>query len=271
MRDRPRCGAPQRLKPEREAAFVQQVLQGPGADSGLAAWRGEGLAWCCAEFEAHYSLSGVCAAAPAGAVNLVPRPQHPDSDAAAQAAFKKSTRPAFPQWFKPSILERTLEVWFQDEARFASGAATARVWARRGSRPRAPRQTEYSGSTLFGAVCPASGQSNAWIMPAANAQTLQVQLDELKPKPAPTVTCCSSSTGPDGTKSQALRIPDNLTRCTCRPMPGTQPGRTGGTKCASATSATGSMPTCRTRPGAEGCLEAPGAMTGVLRQLTNFD
>ena len=45
------------------------------------------------EFEARYSLSGVYALLHRLKLsNLVPRPQHPDSDAAAQAAFKKSTR-----------------------------------------------------------------------------------------------------------------------------------------------------------------------------------
>lgn len=96
MRDRPRCGAPQRLarQRQRESEFVQRVLQGPGADSGLAAWRGEDLrAVLRQEFDAHYSLSGVYALLHRlGLSNLVPRPQHPDSDAAAQAAFKKSAR-----------------------------------------------------------------------------------------------------------------------------------------------------------------------------------
>jgi transposase len=93
MRDRPRCGAPQRLKPEWEAAFVQRVVQGPGADSGLSAWRGEDLRVVLSqEFDARYSLSGVYALLHRLKLsNLVPRPQHPDSDAAAQAAFKKST------------------------------------------------------------------------------------------------------------------------------------------------------------------------------------
>jgi transposase len=91
MRDRPRCGAPQRLKREQEGAFVQRVIDGPGADSGLSAWRGEDLRVVLRqEFQAEYSLSGVYALMHRlGLSNLVPRPQHPDNDAAAQAAFKK--------------------------------------------------------------------------------------------------------------------------------------------------------------------------------------
>lgn len=107
--------------------------------------------------------------------------------------------------------ERTLEVWFQDEARFGQQGCNSRVWARRGSRPRAPRQTEYEWLYLFGAVCPASGQSNAWIMPAANAQTLQVQLDELSRNLHADCHMLLILDGAGWHKSQALRIPDNLT------------------------------------------------------------
>ena len=91
VRDRPRCGAPQRLKPKREAAFVQRVIEGPGAHSGLSAWRGEDLRVVLREeFGASYSLSGVYALLHRlGLSTLVPRPQHPASDVVAQAAFKK--------------------------------------------------------------------------------------------------------------------------------------------------------------------------------------
>jgi transposase len=94
LKDRPRSGAPQRLARASEEVFVQRVLDGPGPDSGLAAWRGEDLRGVLREaFGAEYSLSGVYALLHRlGLSNLVPRPQHPRSDEAAQAAFKKSAR-----------------------------------------------------------------------------------------------------------------------------------------------------------------------------------
>lgn len=94
LKDRPRSGAPQRLARASEAAFVRRVLDGPSADSGLSAWRGEDLRGVLRqEFGAEYSLSGVYALLHRlGLSNLVPRPQHPRSDEAAQAAFKKSAR-----------------------------------------------------------------------------------------------------------------------------------------------------------------------------------
>lgn len=64
---------------------------------------------------------------------------------------------------------------------------------------------------LFGAVCPASGQSNAWIMPATNAQALQIQLDELSRNLHADCHMLLILDGAGWHKSQALRIPDNLT------------------------------------------------------------
>ena len=44
--------------------------------------------------------------------------------------------------------------WFQDEARIGQKGTLTRLWARIGSRPRAPRDSRYEWAYLFGAVCP---------------------------------------------------------------------------------------------------------------------
>ena len=107
--------------------------------------------------------------------------------------------------------ERTLQVWFQDEARFGQQGCNSRVWAKRGTRPRAARQIEYEWLYLFAAVCPASGQSNAWIMPVANTQTLQVQLDELSRNLQADHHMLLILDGAGWHKSHALRVPGNIT------------------------------------------------------------
>ena len=91
LRDRARSGQPQRLAREHEQAFLQRLHAGPPPGSGLAAWRGEDLrALLRQEFDAEYSLSGVYALLHRlGQSSLVPRPRHPESDPAAQEAFKK--------------------------------------------------------------------------------------------------------------------------------------------------------------------------------------
>ena len=91
LSDRPRPGTPPHLPAEDESAFRCLVLAGPPAESGLSAYRGEDVRQLLHdEFDATYSLSGVYALLHRlGLSNLVPRPQHPDSDLAAQATFKK--------------------------------------------------------------------------------------------------------------------------------------------------------------------------------------
>lgn len=57
--------------------------------------------------------------------------------------------------------EHHVQLWFQDEARFGQQGSNSRVLADTGSRPRAPRQTEYEFIYLFGACCPEMGENNA--------------------------------------------------------------------------------------------------------------
>ena len=61
-----------------------------------------------------------------------------------------------------------MQVWFQDEARFGQQGTRTRVWARRGSRPRAARQTEYAWVDLFAAVNPRNDDSVALLAPTVN-------------------------------------------------------------------------------------------------------
>lgn len=92
LADRPRSGARPRLSPAQCEALLAQLHQGPPAETGLAAWRGEDVRRLLhTAFGIAYSLSGVYALLHRlKQSNLVPRPQHPQADPAAQARFKKS-------------------------------------------------------------------------------------------------------------------------------------------------------------------------------------
>lgn len=50
------------------------------------------------------------------------------------------------------------------------------VWAERGSRPSAVRQTEYQWSYVLGAVIPLNGASSALIAPTVNAHLMSEHL-----------------------------------------------------------------------------------------------
>ena len=43
---------------------------------------------------------------------------------------------------------KPLEIWFQDEARVGQRGTLTRIWAERGTRPRAPRDTRYIWSYI---------------------------------------------------------------------------------------------------------------------------
>ena len=55
-----------------------------------------------------------------------------------------------------------------DEARFGQQGTLTRVWARRGTRPVAVRQTKYASCYLYAAVEPATGASAALVAPTVN-------------------------------------------------------------------------------------------------------
>lgn len=69
-----------------------------------------------------------------------------------------------------------VDVWFQDEARFGQQNTTTRLWARRGSRPRAVQQQQFESAYLFGAVCPATGATEALLSPLVNREVMKQHL-----------------------------------------------------------------------------------------------
>ena len=74
---------------------------------------------------------------------------------------------------------RTIEIWFQDEARIGQKNGLVRQWAKRGTRPRQPADQRYESVYLFGAICPARGTGAALALPFANTNTMQMHLDEI--------------------------------------------------------------------------------------------
>jgi transposase len=83
------------------------------------------------------------------------------------------------------INSESIEVWFQDEARFGQQNTVTRVWAKTGTRPRVVRQRQFISTYLFGAVCPATGQSVGIVMPRSNTDAMTTHLrwisDSIKP------------------------------------------------------------------------------------------
>ncbi len=107
--------------------------------------------------------------------------------------------------------DKHIQLWFQDEARFGQQGSNSRVWAPAGSRPRAPRQTEYRYVYLFGAVCPETGENNAWLMPVANTETMTIHLRTLSAQLASDVHALLVLDGAGWHHSATLAVPGNVT------------------------------------------------------------
>ena len=72
-----------------------------------------------------------------------------------------------------------IELWWQDEARIGQKNKITRRWARKGSRPRAPKDQRTKSAYIFGAICPARGVGAALVLPRCNTQAMQWHLDEI--------------------------------------------------------------------------------------------
>ena len=69
-----------------------------------------------------------------------------------------------------------VDIWFQDEARFGQQNTTTKIWAEKGTRPSVVRQQQFISTHIYGAVCPATGQTEALISPVLSMEMMQKHL-----------------------------------------------------------------------------------------------
>lgn len=105
---------------------------------------------------------------------------------------------------------KPLEIWFQDEARVGQQGTLTRVWARRGSRPRALRDTRYQWSYIFGAVCPGRATAVGLVLPFANTEAMNAHLAEIARTVAQGDHAVLVLDGAGWHGAKALTIPDNI-------------------------------------------------------------
>ena len=103
-----------------------------------------------------------------------------------------------------------IEVWFQDEARVGQQGALTRVWAKRGSRPRAVRDRRYTWAWLFGAVCPERGVGAAVVLPHVNVEAMNLHLAEIGRRVAEGAHAVLVLDGAGWHTSPRLRVPGNI-------------------------------------------------------------
>ena len=73
---------------------------------------------------------------------------------------------------------KRIEIWFQDEARIGQKNKITRRWAKRGTRPSAPRDQRTRSAYLFGAICPEQGKGAGLVLPWCNTAAMDLHLAE---------------------------------------------------------------------------------------------
>jgi hypothetical protein len=103
-----------------------------------------------------------------------------------------------------------VEIWFQDEARIGQKNGLTRLWARKGSRPRRPKDQRYDSAFLFGAICPARNTGAALVLPAVNTEAMQAHLEVISRRVAQGA-CAALLLDRAGWHTTArLRVPGNI-------------------------------------------------------------
>ncbi len=70
-------------------------------------------------------------------------------------------------------------MWFQDEARIGQKNKITRRWAKRGSRPSAPRDQRTKWAYIFDAICPRKGKAAGLVMPFCDSFAMMEHLREI--------------------------------------------------------------------------------------------
>ena len=179
LHDRPRTGRPRRLAPEHYPRLRQRLDAPPRPEDGVCTLRGLDVRRLLEqEFGALMSLQAVYDLLHRlGYSSLMPRPQHEDSNPEVQAFFKEIVGEQIDA-IAEAHPEEEVRVYFEDEARFGTQGTITRVWAPKGSRPRAVRQNGREWLYVLMAVCASTGAASALIMPELNAGVHNLFLEQ---------------------------------------------------------------------------------------------
>ncbi len=120
-------------------------------------------------------------------------------------------RPLFVEAQRQKHPDKQVEVWFQDEARFGQQGTLTHVWAEKGSRPTAVKQTEYEWLYCFAAVDPLTGESCAILTPTVNTGYMNAHLKAISRQVGEHKHVVLVLDNAGWHVSKSLRVPKNIT------------------------------------------------------------
>lgn len=200
------------LTPEQQEQVCQRLEAGPRPEDQVCSLRGVDMQRILAnEFGVLCCLSSVYQLLhQLGFSYLVPRPRHRRANPAAQEQFKLEL-PALLQALRAKHPDKRVRVYFQDESRFGQQGTTTNVWARRGSRPTAVKQTEYKYLWVLGAVCPETGQAEGLLSPQLNTKIINIYLRQFSQALPADEHAVMIWDGAGYHTSDDLQVPENIT------------------------------------------------------------
>ena len=104
-----------------------------------------------------------------------------------------------------------IELWWQDEARVGQKNGITRRWAKRGTRPSAPKDQRTTSAYIYGAICPAEGKGAALVLPRCNTEGMTLHLAEISAAVAPGAHAMLILDQAGWHISASLVIPANIT------------------------------------------------------------
>ena len=208
-------GAPSKLNADHRRALAEVVEAGPvPAVDGVVRWRRKDLARWLLETFRHLARRDHGRARVEGA-------RLRQDLGAGRATTRKTSWPSrllkknFPAELAkirarlPKGVE--IELWWQDEARIGQKNKLTRRWARRGTRPRAPRDQRTEWAYIFGAICPAKGKGAGLVMPWCDTDAMAAHLIEISAAVDPGAHAVLIVDQAGWHLTPKLAIPDNIT------------------------------------------------------------
>lgn len=107
--------------------------------------------------------------------------------------------------------ETAIEIWFQDEMRVGQKNGLVYQWAKKGTRPRQPKDQRYANAYVFGAVCPARDTGAALVLPYADTWAMQQHLNEISRHVATGSHAVLTLDKAGWHTTKKLRVPHNIT------------------------------------------------------------
>jgi putative transposase len=104
-----------------------------------------------------------------------------------------------------------VEVWFGDQARVGQKNKVTRRWARRGTRPVAPRDQRTASTYIFGAICPEGGKAAGLVLPRCNTEAMGLHRAAISEAVAPGRHAALLVDRAGWHTSAKLQVPDNIT------------------------------------------------------------